>query len=643
MKARHNINSIELYYLKKELEQLKGRRIKKVYQLTDDVFSLTIWPEINGRRELIFATKSCVFLSKRSWPKPDVPSSLAMGLRKRLKNARIVEIQQPDMERSLIITYEGAYSGNLIVELFGRGNLILTNEKGEIVQLSRSVRVKDRILRRHEIYKPPPRILGVPSIIDLKEKDEISLLIREHEGLEVWRLLIGMGVGPPYLNEVLLKSEVSANERIGELGMEKISSLAEAIIWLAKRLKEEPKPIAYLHKGKMIDFSVFPLDSLSEYESRGFSSLIELLDEYFSPLVSDSLEGRTLLEIERKLRALETELHKQKALLRGYEDEMIELRRKGEILFSNLYEAQSLMEMAKRGIENERILKVDRSKDLAVIEVEKTPIEVDLSMSASENASNYYERAKKLALKVKRGKKALKELENRLSAMKSKYELMQVAKRAKIRKRRKWFEKFRWFFSTEGFLVLAGRDKQTNRELVRRYMEEEDLFFHVEGLEGAVVLVKVEGRPVGKDTIAQAADYAACFSKAWKEGLSYADVYYVLGKQVKSHAPPGMYIPKGSFYIEGKRNHVKGKLELVIGVLEVNGEFKLISCPTEASGRMKVLVKVVPGEEEKMAATKRIKEELERRLKKVTSMPLYLDLDEILKALPSGRFKVLRR
>jgi len=140
MKARENMASIELHYLTKELKQLKGRRIKKAYQLSRDVFSLTIWPELNGRRELILATRNCLFLSKREWPKPQYPSGLAMGLRKRLGNARIVDVEQPDMERLLVFDYEGAYSGKLVVELFGKGNLILTDEDWKILQVARTIK-----------------------------------------------------------------------------------------------------------------------------------------------------------------------------------------------------------------------------------------------------------------------------------------------------------------------------------------------------------------------------------------------------------------------------------------------------------------------------------------------------------------------
>jgi len=499
-------------------------------------------------------------------------------------------------------------------------------------------------LKRHVIYKLPPRPSEISSINEIGSEEDLLSILQQREVLELWRFLLEIGVGPPYIDEVLLRSGLKANLKVRDLSQDQKYSLASAIVWLARMLKSKPDPVIYLSEGEMVNFSVFPLSSLKvKYETKPIVSFLDLLEEYFSPIITRSVKDKALLELEKRARALETELRHQKDLLKRYEEELSELRQKGELLFSNLYEVQDLIEMARKGIQDERIIYIDRSKHLATIVIGGVPISIDFMKTASENASNYYVRAKKLRLKLVRGKEMLKILEKRLLDMRSHVEILHISKEPKIRKRKKWFERFRWFLSTEGFLVLAGRDKSTNRELVRRYMEDDDLFFHIEQPGGAVVLVKTEGKVVGDETLSQAADYAASFSRAWKEGLSYADVYYVKGKQVLTHAPPKMYIPKGSFYIRGKRTYLRGKLELAIGIWELDGEPRVISCPIEASVAMKTKVHVIPGEMDKLEAAKMIKEALENELKKVTSMSLYLDLDEIMKALPSGRFRILRR
>ncbi len=47
-----------------------------------------------------------------------------------------------------------------------------------------------------------------------------------------------------------------------------------------------------------------------------------------------------------------------------------------------------------------------------------------------------------------------------------------------------------------------------------------------------------------------------------------ADAYWVYGDQVKKSAPTGEYLPRGSFFIDGKKNLVRHvKVELSVGVI----------------------------------------------------------------------------
>lgn len=58
----------------------------------------------------------------------------------------------------------------------------------------------------------------------------------------------------------------------------------------------------------------------------------------------------------------------------------------------------------------------------------------------------------------------------RQAAVRTEAALAAASSAAKIQQLRKvhWFEKFLWFVTTEGYLVLAGRDAQQNEILVRR-------------------------------------------------------------------------------------------------------------------------------------------------------------------------------
>ena len=75
----------------------------------------------------------------------------------------------------------------------------------------------------------------------------------------------------------------------------------------------------------------------------------------------------------------------------------------------------------------------------------------------------------------------------------------------------------------------------------------------------------------------ETAQATVSFSRAWKDGLSSGDAYWVFPNQVKKGAPTGQYLPKGSFVIEGKRNFCKGvELKLSIGLIQIeNSDIQL--------------------------------------------------------------------
>lgn len=108
-------------------------------------------------------------------------------------------------------------------------------------------------------------------------------------------------------------------------------------------------------------------------------------------------------------------------------------------------------------------------------EREKEPVQykvdVDIGLSAFANARKYYEQKKSQAAKhektIAASSKALKSAERKIRK-----DLKETKITTTINKIRKpfWFEKFLWFISTEGHLVIAGRDMQQNEMIVKRYL-----------------------------------------------------------------------------------------------------------------------------------------------------------------------------
>jgi len=626
MSARLKMAGIDLRFALREIENLLPLRVEKAYQLSDSLFSLRLGRSVK-RAELILWLGGAVYLSELEWEKPKVPPPLAMGLRKALKGSRIVEIQQRGLERIASFRYEGERSGWLHVELFGKGNLILTDEQGLILQLARSLTVRARTLRRGVKYVPPPS-----DSIPPEEVGE-DLLLQEFEtnsDTEVWRLLtFRLGIGPPYMEEIARQASVDLRAKLKDL-RERWSELARATQALIDRLKLPPEPTLYLSRDGYVDFSAFPLRVLSErYVTKRFEGTFnQMLDAYLSEKIVESVRGEVTTDRARE------SIEKQLALRKEYEKEAKRLRAIANEIFARLGEVDLLLHRVRKGEQVEGV-EVDRSRGVARIETSAGPVELELRLSAAENAARLYDRAKKLEQKAARIGEIIEDLQKRLAEPQPEY-VVTIRKK----KRKAWYERFRWFVSSGGMLVLAGLDASTNMELVKRYMEPRDLFFHVDMPGGAVVIVKTRGREVDEATIREAACYAASYSKAWREGLSQADVFYVRGDRVSTHAPSGTFLPRGSFYIEGRRSYLRGELRLVIGVVEHKEDYKVISRPPGVVNPIVTGFEIVPGDLPKDQAIRVLIESLRDAVRR-RGVPARIEVEDLQRLLPSGGVRIV--
>lgn len=195
-------------------------------------------------------------------------------------------------------------------------------------------------------------------------------------------------------------------------------------------------------------------------------------------------------------------------------------------------------------------------------------MDVDIGLTAFANARKYYEQKKTTATKhektIEATSKALKSAERKI-----RQDLKETKITATINKIRKpfWFEKFLWFISTDGHLVIAGRDMQQNEILVKRYLSKDDAYVHADLHGAASVIVKnkpnANGQPIPPNTLYQAGIMSVCQSKAWDSKI-VTSAYWVYPDQVSKSAPSGEYLTTGSFMIRGKKNFLP-PVQLVYG------------------------------------------------------------------------------
>ncbi len=254
---------------------------------------------------------------------------------------------------------------------------------------------------------------------------------------------------------------------------------------------------------------------------------------------------------------------------------------------------------------------------------------LDLTKSIDENAAIYFEKAKKIKKKIAGAEKALNENLKKLQELEFKKEkiILEKTKEEKFKERKhEWYEKFRWFISSEGFLVIGGRDATSNEIVIKKHTMPNDLVFHTDMAGSPFFVVKSENKQIGEKTKEEAADATVTFSRVWKLGLQTSNVFYVNPEQVSKKTKAGEYMGKGAFMIYGKTNYINNKINLAIGITK---QQQIMAGPLDAvKTNCTAYVDLEQGNEKASAVAKYIQHKIGGTI------------DEIIRALPSGGFRV---
>jgi predicted ribosome quality control (RQC) complex YloA/Tae2 family protein len=250
-------------------------------------------------------------------------------------------------------------------------------------------------------------------------------------------------------------------------------------------------------------------------------------------------------------------------------------------------------------------------------------ITLNIKKSLNETANEYFEKSKKMKRKsenariiIDKFKKQLAELDNKQLLLESKEDSKEEARALE------WFEKFRWFISSEGFLCIGGRDATSNEIVIKKYTDAKDIVFHTESPGSPFFVIKTEGKQPSETTIHETAVATASFSKAWKMGITVTEVFWVTPDQVSKQAQSGEYMPKGAFMVRGKRNFIQATLGLAVGKLK---DGKVMAGPVETVEKQcSIAVKIEIGKDKPSDVAKKI-------AKKINA-----HVDEVMRVLPAG-------
>ncbi|HIH36703.1 MAG TPA: fibronectin-binding domain-containing protein [Methanocellales archaeon] len=640
---KDKMSSVDVAVAVAELQMLVDARLDKVYQHEDEI-RLKVYAA-KERHDLLIKAGMLICLTKYPRPSMKIAPSYSMLLRKHLSGGRITSIEQYDFDRVIEIHVQrGDLKRILIVELLPKGNIILLSEDRKIILPLTTRSLGSREVRRGEQYAFPP---SQKDPIGITESELKALFEGSNKDL-VRTLSSELNMGGLYAEEVCIRAGVDKNTPASEL-----SGVQLQIIHNALRELFEPISSGKLHphivfaNGEEVDALPFELHQYADHEKVYFDSFNEALDEFFSRKAIKSAESIK----DEKLVLLERTLNQQGLAIEEFKKEEKECIKKAEIIytqyqhieriFKSIHDARgqgSSWKEIKSTIEEE----IDEVAGILTIELDGAHVALDIQMGIPQNAQRYYQRAKKIRKKLEGAERALEQTKKDIEQAKSCEIELKNAPQRRIRQREHWYDRFRHFTSSEGFLVIGGRDASTNEEIVKKHMEASDVFFHTQAHGAPVVIIKADERGVHSSTLEEAAQFAVSYSSVWGAGHYSGDCYWVSPEQVSKTPPPGEYLPKGSFIIRGKRNYMKAPVGIAIGV-EINEETRLMGGPLSAIKQSsKYIVEIEPGDLDQNQVAKEISkiffqkaDEKDKFLIKSMASP-----DCILKFLPPGKSKV---
>ncbi|MDC0194595.1 ribosome rescue protein RqcH [Candidatus Nitrosopelagicus sp.] len=626
---------IELAYLVKEIEtETQGYYVSNIWGINRNSLLFKLHHPKKPDIMLMISTTGMWVTSKKI--DSIEPNKLLRRLRSDLLRSKIEKIEQIGTERIAYLTFSNFDNRIiLIVEFFGEGNLLLCNYNKKILALLHSIDVKHRQLRVGVDYNPPPT--NNIDVINFR-KEEFKKILSSSTTIGK---TIGRGLGLPkkYVEEIIRLSSINREKPSNQLSNDEIESLYDIINTTISNVIEGNHDPTIINDGEISE--VFPIRfSDDNTKAKKVSSFNNGLDVIFSEQILQ--KGKSLYSdtAEKKIKELENTLDEQKKAISVVLEKSKQIANIANLFFTMQSEGKSdIKDPTIIEVLHDKNSELIKEKGVSILQIGDSKIKINPDLPLPSIASKLFDESKKQKSAIKSIEKLIKKTEDKLEKTIQKGEIARGSIGfAEVRKK-SWFERYRWFFTSDGILAVGGRDSSSNSAIIRKYVEKDDKVFHAEINGSPFFILKDRNDKIMPLSISETSQATVCFSRAWKEGMYGVNCYWVTPEQVKKAAPSGQTMGKGSFIIEGTRNYNKiSTLKLAVGILHKEENYLLVCGPPEPIKNTCVCYAVIePGSIEIADMGKRIRANFVGVDEKFAKMFV---VDDYVRVLPTGGSKI---
>ncbi len=562
-----------------------GGRIEKIMQPERDEIVIQLRSTEGGKRLYINAG-SAPRIGFTDVPRenPAQPPMFCMLLRKHLTGARLASIRQEGFERVVTLEFDTrdemgfAATRRLVCEIMGKySNIIFTDGEGKILAALKTVDFttseKRQILPGMRYELPPAQDKENPLTVCRERFDELFSAETPDRPAEKFILSHFAGISAAVAREMVTVATRHPDTTVRYVTHDELWRGFSAIM---DRIRNgDFVPSAVYNGGAAVEYAFCPLSQYAApFETRTFETASALLDTYFATRDRESRIRQRAADILRLLTHTESRIKKkldlQRAELRECE-KADDLRASGDLITANLWQlsrGQTQVELTDYTIWNEESG-----------EYGTRIIALDERLSPSANAQRYYKKYTKarnakveLAKQIEIGEAELTyiytvfdslthaETAADLSEIRDELYRSGYASRMKgyAAPRRQPAPTVAKFRTTNGYLVLCGKNNLQNEHITHKLAEKNDYWFHAKGVPGSHVVMVTNGEEPEAEDFTDAAEIAAQYSKA--AGGVQIPVDYLLVRHVRkvAGAKPGfvIYHQNWSAYVTPDPDHV---------------------------------------------------------------------------------------
>jgi predicted ribosome quality control (RQC) complex YloA/Tae2 family protein len=617
MDRKRELSSVDLAALVTELWDFEGAKVDKAYLYDDSLVRLRMRDFDRGRVELMIETgdpKRIHVSDPANVPDaPGRPPNFAMMLRNRISGADFAGVEQHEFDRIVTLRFERPDGDTLIIaELFGDGNVVVCNADYEILDCLETVRLSSRTVAPGAQYEYPQSRFDPLSV----EYEQFAHQMDESDTDLVRTLATQLNLGGLWAEELCTRANVEKTKSIADAGDEEYRTLYRVVEDLQESLAEGVfDPHVYYTDDVRTDVTPVPLAEREGLECEQFDAFNPALDDYFTNFEeeeegSSSREERNRPDFESEIEKYERIIAQQEGAIENFEENAQTERRKAELLYERYDLVSEVLTAIQNAREEERswdeiqarfeegaeqnitaakaVERVSGAEQTVTLNLDETRVTLDTSIGVEKNADLLYQEAKRVEEKKEGALEAIEDTRDNLEAVEQRREAWEESDEEKadesdteeadetqsvdwlsrssipIRRDEQWYERFRWFHTSDDFLVIGGRNADQNEDLVKKYTESGDLFFHAQAHGAPVTILKATGPSesardvdIPERSREEAAQFAVSYSTVWKDSHYSGDVYMVTPDQVSKTPESGEFIEKGSFVVRGDRTYYR--------------------------------------------------------------------------------------